>query len=225
MVNALVLGVHHLLDAAAAAGCRRFIQLGSATEYGACDVPLEERMAPGPSSPFGAAKATASMLCLRAGRRRTMATVVLRPFAVYGPGDHPARLIPTALRAALEGAALPLTPTGYRRDWVFVSDVAEGCVRALAGGADGEVVNLGSGVQHTNEEVIGTIEHVTGCPVQVRAGAVVPRPWDRRSWVASTDKARALLGWEARTSLAEGIRRTAGSWGIGDEPRAAAASA
>lgn len=211
MFETIVAGTHNLLQASAGAGCERFVQLGSASEYGGCDALIDEALAPIPESAFGGAKAAATMLCLAQGRSGAMASAVLRPFMVYGPRDVPTRLVPTIIRSAFDGTELQLTPAGNRRDWVFVSDVADACIAALGGGADGHVVHLGTGVDHDNEDLVALVQRLTGREIRVSAGAFAPRPWDRPSWVAATAKARALLGWEARTSLAEGLRRTIAS--------------
>jgi nucleoside-diphosphate-sugar epimerase len=211
MFETLVTGTQNLLGSAAASACRRFVQLGSSAEYGARETPMDETMAPSPTTAFGKAKVRASMLCLAAGRNAEMATVVLRPFMVYGPRDVPTRLVPTAIRAALTGAELALTPPGQRRDWVFVSDVGDGCLRALGGGADGEIVNLGTGTEHANEEVVDIVARASGRRMKLNVGALAPRAWDTRRWVAATEKARSLLGWEASTPLEAGIRQTL-SW-------------
>jgi UDP-glucose 4-epimerase len=208
MMQTNVIGTSSLLEAAIAVGCRRFVQIGSPMEYGPSNHPLDEADPPAPRTLFGATKAASTLLCVATARSGRLATCVLRPFMVYGPRDKPGRLVPTAIRAALTGSPLPLTHAGLRRDWVFVEDVVAAFLLALGGGADGEVVNVGTGVQWENQEVVGMIEAATGQEIDVRPRPMEPRPWDSRSLLASTQKARALLGFEARATLAEGIRRT-----------------
>lgn len=198
----------HLLGAAAAAGSARFIQLGSPLEYGPHPSPVAEDAPLRPTTPYGTAKAAASALALASDDPKGMRTVVLRPFCVYGPGDRPDRLIPTAVRAALRGHELPLTPPGIGRDWVHVDDVARGCVLALGGGADGEAVNLGSGEIATNEQVVAHVSEGLGLPIHTAHTTLMPRPWDSAGLAASVAKARALLAWRPSVSLAEGIRAT-----------------
>lgn len=224
MFETIVLGTHNLLAAGTAAECERFVQFGSASEYGGCDAPIDESVAPMPETAFGGAKAAATMMCLAAARTGTMASVVLRPFMVYGPRDVPSRLVPTIVRSALDGTELRLTPPGYRRDWVFVADVANACVTALGGGADGHVVNLGTGVDHDNGDLVRIVERITGRDLRVRQGAFAPRLWDRPRWVAATTRARTLLGWEAQTTLEEGLRKTL-AWARGAAPTSRSADA
>ena len=119
------------------------------------------------------------------------------------------RLVPTAIRAALQGTALPLTADDWYRDFVFVEDVVEACL--LAGttpGIEGEIMNVGTGRQHSNREVVAAVETALGVPVKVRVGAYAPHATDTRHWVADVEKARSKLGWRARHSLEEGVRKT-----------------
>jgi nucleoside-diphosphate-sugar epimerase len=207
-VDGHVLPATNLLDAAIAIGCERFVQLGSSLEYGPGPSPIDEEAAVAPVVPFGLAKAAATEVALAAGNLGKTATTVLRPFMVYGPLDREERLIPAAARAGLERRPLPMTEPGLRRDWVFVEDLARACISALDGGADGEIVNLGSGVATSNEDLVALVAEAVGRPIDARFGELPPRPWDvPRRW-AATGKARELLGWTASTPLDEGIRRT-----------------
>lgn len=188
--------------------CRAVVRLGSSTEYGATDGPMDEDAPLRPRGFFGATKAAGSLLLTAAAAERGLRSAVLRAFQVYGPGDHPGRLVPSVLRAARDGTLLPLTAPGLRRDWVYVADVVDACVRAAA--ADdlptGTVLNLGTGVQTANEDLVALAEQVSGRRVQVAVGAHPGRSWDTDSWVCDPTAARDVLGWQPRTDLAAGLR-------------------
>ncbi len=189
--------------------CRAVVRLGSSTEYGRSEAPMDESTPLRPESFFGATKAAGSLLVTAAAAARGVRATVLRAFQVYGPGDHPSRLVPTALRAARTGDVLPLTAPGMRRDWIHVDDVVEACIRAAL--ADhlpaGQVLNVGTGRQVANEELVATVERVSGRAVRVAPGAHPGCPWDTSSWVCDPSLAADLLGWEAKIDLEEGLRR------------------
>ena len=189
--------------------CRAVVRLGSSTEYAAVDGPMDETAPLSPRGFFGATKAAGSLLLVAAAHERGLRSAVLRAFQVYGPGDHEGRLVPTVLRAARDGSVLPLTAPGSRRDWVHVDDVVEACVRAAA--ADdlpaGTVLNVGTGRQTANEELVATAERATGRRIRVDVGAHPGRSWDTGSWVSDPSRARALLGWEPVVELEDGLRR------------------
>ncbi len=190
--------------------CRAVVRLGSSTEYAAAPHPLAEDAALRPRGFFGATKAARSLLQHAAAAERGVRSAVLRAFQVYGPGDHPTRLVPVVLAAARTGAAVPLPARVSRRDWVWVGDVVDACVRAAL--ADdlpaGAVLNIGTGVQTSTEELVETASRVTGRAIPTVPGAHPGREWDSADWVSDPRAARAALGWTPTVDLAEGLTRT-----------------
>jgi nucleoside-diphosphate-sugar epimerase len=194
----------------AAHRCRaRVVHLGSATEYGPSDEPLREADHTQPATVYGASKLAATIVCRALASSRGTDVVVLRPFMVYGPWDRPDRFVPRALAAANEDSELPLTPPGFRRDWVYVREVAEACIRAAAAdGLAGEVLNVGTGLEAAPEEIAAMIGEVAGRPLRTAVGAEQPRAWDLKRWVADTTKLERSLGWRPRIGIREGLRLT-----------------
>jgi nucleoside-diphosphate-sugar epimerase len=190
--------------------CRAVVRLGSSTEYAESRHPLAEDAALEPRGFFGATKAAGSILLQDAAAERGMRATVLRAFQVYGPGDHATRLVPVVLAAARTGGTVPLPARLSRRDWVWVGDVVDACVRTAEQEAlpDGTVLNIGTGVQTSTEELIATAERVTGRPLATAPGAHPGRDWDTADWVADPSAARRLLGWQPTVDLAEGLART-----------------
>ncbi len=190
--------------------CRAVVRLGSSTEYAAAPHPLAEDAALHPRGFFGATKAAGSLLLQAAAAERGVRAAVLRAFQVYGPGDHPTRLVPVVLAAARTGDAVPLPAAVSRRDWVWVGDVVDACVRAAL--ADdlpgGTVLNIGTGVQTSTEELVATAARVTGRPIATVAGAHPGRDWDTADWVSDPAAARRVLGWAPTVDLAAGLART-----------------
>jgi nucleoside-diphosphate-sugar epimerase len=155
------------------------------------------------------------LLTIAAAAERHIRAVVLRAFQVYGPLDHPRRLVPALLGAARTGDVLPLTGPGRRRDWVYVDDVVDACLLAADahGLPPGQVLNIGTGIDTTNEDVVTLVEKVSGRSVRVDVGAHPGRSWDAATWVCDPSRAQALLGWESQVALADGLRRC---WEFGD---------
>jgi nucleoside-diphosphate-sugar epimerase len=190
--------------------CRAVVRLGSSTEYAASERPLAEDATLHPRGFFGATKAAGSLLLQAAAAERGVRAAVLRAFQVYGPGDHPTRLVPVVLSAARTGGTVPLPARLSRRDWVWVGDVVEACVRAARDDSlpGGTVLNIGTGVQTSTEELVATAERVTGRPIATTPGGHPGRDWDTADWVADPSAARRLLRWEPTVDLAEGLART-----------------
>ncbi len=190
--------------------CRAVVRLGSSTEYAASPAPLAEDAPLRPRGFFGATKAAGSLLLQAAAAERGVRAAVLRAFQVYGPGDHPTRLVPVVLSAARTGGTVPLPAGVSRRDWVWVGDVVDACVRAALAEdlPPGAVVNVGTGVQTGVAELVATAERVTGRPVATAPGAHPGRDWDTADWVCDPRAARELLGWTPTIGLADGLART-----------------
>ena len=190
--------------------CRVVVRLGSSTEYAAAAHPLAENAALEPRGFFGATKAAGSLLLQAAAAERGVRACVLRAFQVYGPGDHPTRLVPVVLDAARTGATVPLPARLSRRDWVWVGDVVDACVRAATTPSlpPGAVLNIGTGVQTSTEELVAVAERVTGRPIATAAGAHPGRSWDTEDWVSDPRAAARLLGWAPTVDLPEGLART-----------------
>ena len=204
-----VLAAHHLLLATRDLACRRIVHTGGSLEYGPKTQPIVENDVLEPLSVYGAAKAAATILLQQAARHEKRPIVIVRAFSIYGCREAPSRFIPTAIRAALLGTRLPLTAPGFVRDFIFVDDVAEACVRAAeADGVQGEIINIGTGVQSSNEEVVAHIEQQVGRPIDVDVGAYPPHLTDTTHWAACVDKAKTLLDWQARYTLAQGLAKT-----------------
>jgi nucleoside-diphosphate-sugar epimerase len=209
MLEACVLGTSHVLEACAASGVARVVQLGSFLEYGPRSTPARETDALEPVTPRGAAKAAATLWCRAFARERGLSAVVLRVFSAYGPWEGAGRLVATAVRAALEGRAIRLAPDALR-DYVLAEDVVAACL--LAAGAElppGEVVNVGSGCLSSNLEVVSAVEAACGRRLEVEGGYPA-RPADASACAADLHKARTLLGWQPRFSLGQGIQATLG---------------
>jgi nucleoside-diphosphate-sugar epimerase len=194
------------------ARCRTVVRLGSSTEYAESPRPMDESTPLCPRGWFGATKAAGSLLLEAAARERGLPVSVLRAFQVYGPGDKPQRFVPVVLDAARRGSTLPLTQPGRRRDWVWVGDVVEACLRAAVQADRGEAphartFNIGTGVQTANEELVRLAERTSGRRIATQVGAHPGRHWDTADWVCDTSKARRELGWEPTVELADGLAR------------------
>ena len=199
----------NLLEAAAARSLLRFVHAGSSLEYDLLTSPLREGDAPAPRTAHGVTKAAATLLCQHVARQDGLPAVVLRFFTVYGPWEAPIRFVPTLMTAALEGQTLRVTQPGLRHDWIFVEDVVDACVRSFSTkGVDGEVINIGTGTEATNEELVQLVADLCGHEIPCSGQEFEKRPWDTAHWVADVTKARDVLGWRASHDLRSGLELT-----------------
>ena len=137
--------------------------------------------------------------------------VIGRFFNVYGPGEVPGRyrnVIPNFIYWALHKQPLPITGTGEEtRDFTFVEDIVDGTLRAgVTPGAVGEAINLASETETRVIDIANIINKLTG---NEGISFVDIRDWDkitRRR--ASIEKARGILGYEPKTDMKTGIKKT-----------------
>jgi nucleoside-diphosphate-sugar epimerase len=213
MLSSGLLGTYALLNAACENEVKNFIQIGSSTEYGRSIQPFRETDRLEPETIRGVSKATATLLCQYFAREHDLRTIILRLFSNYGPWEQTNRLIPKACRAILQGNSLPLTPAGIMHDWIFIDDVVEACLAVLGREIPpGEIINIGSGEQHTNEEIVQILSDVAGRELKVETGAYEPHAHDTDYWVANIEHARTELGWQPKFSLQQGLKATFRFW-------------
>lgn len=94
------------------------------------------------------------------------------------------------------------------RDFIFIEDVVEAYLKAK--GIDfkhGEIINIGSGRQHSIKEVVNMVLKITGSKSKVEWGGVVQRYQEPKRWEANISKAKNLLKWQPIHSLEEGLRK------------------
>jgi nucleoside-diphosphate-sugar epimerase len=208
MLRVNVLGAHALIQCVQRYGMPRLVVAGSSLEYAPSPTALSEQSPVAPLTWHGATKAAASVLYRQAFEAHGLPVVLLRLFHVFGPWESAHRLAPTAVRAALHGLAMPLTEGEIRRDWVFVEDVCEALLLAADKAAAGDVFNIGSGVETSNQALVDAVASTLGRTIRVSRGEVAPRVTDVPHRLADRSWAQRRLGWVPRHSLDDGLRRT-----------------
>jgi UDP-glucose 4-epimerase len=194
----------NLLVAAAKSGCcRRFLVTGS----------LEEPDPGNPQavscSPYAVAKWAGSAYARMFYELYHFPVVIARLFMVYGPEQKDLRkLIPYASLCLLRGEP-PRVSSGTRLvDWVYVSDVVDGLLAtAVAPDVEGATVDIGSGQLVSVREVVELLAKIVNPQVQPLFGAVADRPLERVR-VAEIAQSKALIGWEPKTPLEQGLEQT-----------------
>lgn len=219
-----------LLDEAVASGVARFVFSSSAAVYGEPErSPIEETHPLRPTNPYGETKLAFERALLWSAAAHRFAATSLRYFNAAGATldgahgeahDPETHLIPNLLRAAATGSPAPVFGTDYPtpdgsavRDYIHIEDLAEAHRLALerpaAPGAF-DAFNLGNGGGFSVLQVVEATRRVTRRPLAVEARP--RRPGDPATLVASSERARTLLGWKPLTASLEGILESAWRW-------------
>jgi nucleoside-diphosphate-sugar epimerase len=200
----------------------RFVYVSSsmvferATEFPTTEEHLEA--CPTPRSAYGFSKLTGEVYCRAAHDEHRLPYTICRPFNAYGPGELPddepgiAHAVPDLIRKSLAGQRpLPIFGSGEQtRTLTHVDDIADGIVTAMASPAgENEDFNISAAQELSvaeiarivweacgNDPAAFELEHLPAFAVDVQ-----------RRW-PSVEKARRVLGWEARIGVREGIAQT-----------------
>ena len=188
-----------------------FVHAGSSSEYGKnCAAPLENEICV-PNSPYAVSKvAIANYLCY-VGQHKNFPCINLRLYSVYGPLEDTSRLIPNLLRNAMVGKLPPFVNASTSRDFVHVDDVCEAFIMAAAEmhpGIYGESINIGTGIKTTIKDLATLTINKFNIKATPNFGSMEGRVWDLTDWYSNPQKAKKLLGWEAKISLSDGLIST-----------------
>jgi UDP-glucose 4-epimerase len=127
----------------------------------------------------------------------------------YGPRSaHKGNVIPLFIRRLLDGGELVIYGDGTQtRDFVFVTDLADGLLRAAeADGVGGEIFQLASGVETSVNELVSLLGGIAGREPAVRREP--PRAGEILRNYSLVEKARERLGFAPAVALGDGLRRT-----------------
>jgi nucleoside-diphosphate-sugar epimerase len=229
-------GTQRLLEAAAAAGVARFVHTSTVGVHGNVKNPPADESAPfAPGDVYQKTKAEAEVLALDFGRKRGLPVTVVRPGAIYGPGERRLLKLFRAIargRYAVVGTGRPF----YHP--VFIDDLVAGFLLALEHPAAAGEAFILAGARYASQDELAALVaratggsvwpfHVPAWPLQLAGAACealcvpfgIDPPLHRRRvefWVKSRAfsiaKARRVLGYAPRVDLEDGLRRTAESY-------------
>jgi len=203
--DANLTGTLHVLLAAKEAGVKKFIYSASSSAYGLQKtMPLREDMIANPLNPYAMQKYMGERYCQLFNHLYDLPVVCLRYFNVYGPrqtceGAY-ATVIGIFLKQNKAGQPLTIVPDGkQRRDFTHVRDVVTANLLAMKSNkiGKGEVINIGSGENHSIVEVAKMISRKTK--------VIAPRKGEARVTLADIGLAKKLLGWKPTVKLVDGI--------------------
>lgn len=216
-----IMGIQ-LMEQSRLAGVSKYVQIGTVCSYPKfTPVPFREDdlwngYPEETNAPYGLAK---KMLLVQGQAYRAQYgfnAIHLIPVNLYGPGDNfdprSSHVIPALIKKCIDareaGASfIEVWGTGSAsREFLYVDDAAEGIVLAAEFYDGPEPVNLGVGREITIRDLAQLIVRLTGFDGEIRWDPSKPDGQPRRA--LDTSRARQLFGFEAKTPLEEGLRRT-----------------
>jgi nucleoside-diphosphate-sugar epimerase len=204
-----ILATKNLMDyALQLSDLKMFVNIGTSSIYG-LEATFPESMAPKPASFYGVTKLAAEQLVLQKSREKQMKACSFRLYSVIGPRERPEKMYTKLIACAFDNSAFPLYEGSatHLRSFTYVGDIVDGIVSVIGKEkeTDGEIINLGTEVEHTTQEGIEAVETVIGKSIKI--DHVDARAGDQLRTKANIDKARKLLDYNPQTTLLDGVRK------------------
>jgi nucleoside-diphosphate-sugar epimerase len=183
----------------------KMIHIGSSSEYGPVPHAASELDRINPIDMYQATKGAGTLLCQGYARHYKLDITVVRAYSVYGKYEKPHRLFPRLWRAFQLNQSMKLFH-GFH-DFIYINDFVRGIdiIVNMHNKPLGDIVNLGSGIQYSNSEVLNFFEQVTGktAPVEVIHG--MAKEFESEVWLCNTAYAKEKYGFITQYSLIQGI--------------------
>ncbi|REE83112.1 dTDP-glucose 4,6-dehydratase [Lutibacter oceani] len=169
-----------------------------------------------PNSPYSASKASSDLIVRSYFHTYGMHTVITNCSNNYGPKQHDEKLIPTVIRKALAGEAIPIYGDGKNiRDWLYVKDHCTGIDLAFHKGKSGEVYNIGGKNERNNNyiaekicELLDTLVPLENKSYKNQITYVEDRAGHDFRYAIDASKIENELGWKAAENFETGILKT-----------------
>lgn len=202
-ISCNLLGTVQALDYCREHGAR-LVFLSSYLYGNPIELPINEGAPLVANNPYALSKKLAEEACRFYSEAFGVSVTVLRPFNVYGPGQSENFLIPWIIRQVNGSTAINVKDLEPKRDYIYVTDLVAAIVKAVATPSSLQVINIGTGVSHSVEELVRIVQEVKGTDLPVISGGE-RRKDEVMDTVADIREAGRLLGWAPEVSLLEGI--------------------
>jgi nucleoside-diphosphate-sugar epimerase len=201
-----------LLEACVGRGVGRIVAAGTMAEYGTKGGTCDETATPCvPDTLYGVCKDALRRIWLDGAERAGVSAAWGRIFHPYGPHEHPAKLVPSVIRALLAGETVATTDGRQQRDFLHVADVAAAFVALMGSDLKG-AVNVVSGQPASLRTVIETISARIGRPELVQLGARLRAAGDPEILAGIAGRLHAETSWRPQHSLDSGLADTIAWW-------------
>ena len=201
-----------LVQEFAAQGGKRLTVCGSGYEYDWSYGYCSEKLTPAaPNTVYGACKQALNLLIQSFASQSSLSAAWGRVFFLYGPNEHPQRLVSSVILSLLKGEPAKCSHGRQIRDYMHVQDVADGLVALLDSDVVGSV-NVSSGQATTLREIVLTIGRLLERPDLIQLGAIPARANDTALVVGENARLLNEVGWKPQFELEAGLRQTIDWW-------------
>lgn len=206
-----VQGTINFLYATKNVGYELFINTGSCFEYGSSKIAFKENAPLHPLNAYGMTKVATTLFTDTFRKMNNLPIVTVRPFTAYGPGEDERRFISTIIRQVRNGENPSLPKEKVVRDYIFIDDVVDAYLLIAQNPkkVTGAVLNISTAKGTSLVDVAKLVTKLTGAKgIELNIGGFPIRNGEVLSLVGDPTKIKKLLGWKAKYSLVEGLKKT-----------------
>jgi UDP-glucose 4,6-dehydratase len=191
------LGTHNLIEASTLNKVKKIVHVSTDEVYGENIIndPHDEESSLNPTNPYSASKAAAEMIIMGYLKSYKAPITIVRANNMYGKFQYPEKLIPRTILRLLRGKKAILHGTGqYQRAYLSAEDFAVALQKLVDHQTDGEIFNIGSESEYSNEQVVRKICNVLGLSADAHIQYTQDRPFNDSRYFINYEKIKSL-GW------------------------------
>ena len=168
-------------------------------------LPIYETAPINTPNPYALSKKISEDICSFYAANYGVSVIILRPFNIYGFGQPASFLIPLLINQLLTQQSFHVKDLIPKRDYLYISDLINAIIKAISL-SDFEIINIGSGLSYSVQEIIETIQEISGTAYPINSEHQI-RKEEIMNTVAGISKAATLLNWSPQISLKEGLSK------------------
>ncbi|TRZ96014.1 NAD-dependent epimerase/dehydratase family protein [bacterium] len=211
-VQTNVNGTANIVNACREYGVARLVHTSTSEVYGTAQyTPIDEKHPLQGQSPYSASKIGADKIVESQYLAFGLPATTIRPFNTYGPRQSARAIIPTIITQALAESEVKLGSLWPTRDLTYIDDTVEGFIKIGASQkAIGEVINIGLGEGISIKELVNSISKIIGKELKIKYDSLRVRPKKSEvgRLICNNIKAKKILNWQPKVSLAQGLEKT-----------------
>ena len=203
-----VLGTLNILELCRLRDIEKIVFLSSYVYGHPRYLPIDEEHPLQPTNPYARSKILGEELCRAYNIDFGINCIILRPFNIYGVGQSRDFLIPSII-AQLRYGKIELKDSAPNRDYIYILDLIDACIKAEKFDGDFEIFNIGYGKSHSVKEITEKIVQLYGKDVKINYKNE-RRKNEMMDTVADIRKAKEKLGWEPSVNIDAGLKSMLG---------------
>lgn len=199
---------YDLLECIKTINFKSFIYIGSSSEYGKMDRPINEKDVINPRTIYEGTKGCGTLLCQSYARTYNKPIIIVRPFSLYGRFDVERKIIPTLYRCFTTEEKLKLVEDSVH-DWLHIDDFIQGLLFLVFSklNTDTDIVNFGTGIQTSNLEIFNIFKKIFKKSIAYEKVLGIRSYDSNTNWVCDTSYATFKYGFKCQYSLEKGLKQ------------------